>query len=74
MIPVVEFRAENKEIRDLCTVLSTTISNYGMRNNSVIRELLERFTNRVATHLAHEDRSIYRDLLKKQNKKPLASI
>lgn len=64
MIPVEEFRAENKEIRELCTVLSATVGNYSMRNNSVVCELLDRFTNRVSEHLHHEDRSIYRDLLK----------
>ncbi len=65
MIPIQEFRAENAEIKDLCNILGTIVEHEELRNNNIVCELLERFTDRVNKHLAHEDRSIYRDLLKK---------
>ncbi len=65
MIPLEELAAENREIKDLCTILGVSIDQYSLRNNSIICELLERFVRKVRAHLAHEDRSIYRDLLKK---------
>ena len=65
MIPIEEFRAENKEIRDLCNILGLSVDKYSLRHNSIVCELIGRFADRVSEHLAHEDRSIYRDLLKK---------
>ncbi len=64
MVEVEEFRAENREIRDLCHILGLSVDKYSLRHNSVVCELLERFADRVCEHLAHEDRSVYRDLLK----------
>ncbi len=64
MIPIEEFRAENREIKDLCTLLTASIEDYSLRQNSVVCELLDRFVARVKAHLIHEDRSIYGDLLK----------
>ncbi len=65
MIPVAEFRAENKEIRDLCEILNVAVIHYSLSNNSIVCELIDRFTKKVNAHMSHEDRSIYRDLLKK---------
>ena len=65
MIPITEFRAENAEIRDLCTILSLAIGEYDLRQNMIVCELIERFVDSVNSHLIHEDRSIYRDLLSK---------
>ena len=64
MIPVEEFKTENSEIRDLCDILSITIDQYSLRKNHIVCELFDRFTQRVNAHMSHEDRSIYRDLLK----------
>lgn len=64
MIPLEEFRSENREIRDLCNILSITVDQYSLRHNGIVCELMERFADRVTEHLAHEDRSVYRDLLK----------
>lgn len=64
MIPIDEFSAENREIKDLCNILGISIDQYSLRNNSIVCELLERFVNKVRAHLVHEDRSVYRDLLK----------
>ncbi len=63
MIPLDEFKAENREIRDLCNILNLTIDDYALRDNSIVCELLDRFADRVTAHLSHEDRSVYRDLL-----------
>lgn len=65
MIPVKEFKTENKEIRDLCNILGVSVDNYSLRHNLIVCELIERFADKVSSHLAHEDRSIYHDLLKK---------
>ncbi len=65
MIPIDEFSAENREIKDLCNILGVSIDQYSLRNNSIVCELLERFVNKVRAHLSHEDRSVYRDLLKR---------
>jgi len=67
MIPVQEFRAENKEIRDLCEILNLAVNEYKLQNNAILCELLDRFLARVHAHLTHEDRSIYRDLLKQHS-------
>lgn len=63
MRPIEEFRAENDEIRDLCTILNLAIDEYDLRNNKIVCELIDRFVESVNAHLRHEDRSIYRDLL-----------
>ena len=67
MIPVQEFRTENKEIRDLCEILNLAVNEYKLQNNAILCELLDRFLARVHEHLIHEDRSVYRDLLKQHS-------
>lgn len=64
MIPLEEFKTENKEIRDLCNILGVTVDHFSLRNNRIVCELQDRFADCVTAHLEHEDRSIYRDLLK----------
>jgi hypothetical protein len=68
MIPIDELTAENREIKDLCNILGVSIDQYSLRHNSIVCELLERFVGKVKAHLAHEDRSVYRDLLKKRTR------
>jgi len=63
MIPLEEFKTENREIRDLCEILSVSIDQYSLRHNNIVCELIGRFADRVNAHLKHEDRSIYHDLL-----------
>jgi len=65
MIPLAEFKAENTEIKELCALLSITVDHTDFNSNSIVRELMDRFTKRVSDHLTHEDRSVYKDLLKK---------
>jgi hemerythrin-like domain-containing protein len=64
MIPIEEFKSENKEIRDLCNILGISLNQYTLRHNTIVCELLERFITQVMAHLTHEDRSVYQDLLK----------
>lgn len=68
MIPLEEFRAENNEIRDLCAILDVSVDRSELKDNSIVCELLERFAEKVNAHLAHEDRLVYSDLLKKHTK------
>ena len=63
MIAVDEFRAENREIKDLCDILTLCMDEYSLHGNRVVCELIDRFVERVNAHLTHEDRSIYSDLL-----------
>lgn len=63
MIPIDEFRAENNEIVELCNVLNILIDKEEIRQNHVMCELINRFIDRVAKHLRHEDRAIYSELL-----------
>lgn len=65
MIPLEEFEKENKEITDLCEVLSKLVQDHALRSNLVVCELFDRFMSRVNEHIAHEDRVIYGDLLAK---------
>lgn len=64
MVPVNELREENQYITDLRQVLSVLLDHQDLRTNAVYCELLNRFSERVQAHLAHEDRSVYSDLLR----------
>jgi len=63
MIPVEDLKKENKNISDLMGVLSILISNTDLRDNQIFCDLLHRFNDSVQAHLAHEDRSVYTELL-----------
>jgi len=63
MVSVEELRKENDEIVELCTILSTVVENVELLGNSVYQELLQRFRYKVRDHLAHEDRSVYQDMV-----------
>jgi len=64
MVPVNEFREENREISDLSAVLSTLLTNDKIVANPVVCELFDRFHGKLSAHLNHEDRSAYGDLLR----------
>ena len=64
MIPVNEFREENREIADLSAVLSTLLTNEKVVTSPVVCELFDRFHGKLAAHLNHEDRAAYGDLLR----------
>ena len=64
MVPVNEFREENREISDLSAVLGTLLSNESVITNPVVCELFDRFHGKLGAHLNHEDRCAYGDLLR----------
>jgi len=59
-----ELRNENKDITDLCHVLSVLVEDRSLHKNPVACELLDRFMQKVNKHLDHEGRSIYGEMLK----------
>ena len=63
MVPIEELRSENDAIKDLSDVLSNLVSNHTLRTNAVFCELLQRFHENLDSHLKHEARSIYPELL-----------
>ena len=68
MIEIEELRNENDEIKDLSDVLSCLISKQSLRTNAVFCELLQRFQTKLDSHLKHEARSIYPELLSHDDK------
>ena len=68
MIPIEELRNENDEIKELSDVLSCLISNQSICKNTVFCELLQRFQIKLNSHLNHEARSIYPELLSHDDK------
>ena len=68
MIEIEELRNENDEIKDLSDVLSCLISKQSLRTNTVFCELLQRFQTKLDSHLKHEARSIYPELLSHDDK------
>lgn len=63
MLPVTELENENREIDDLRVVLSVLIANSDLRNNAVFCELLDRFRGKLESHLNHEARALYPEML-----------
>jgi len=63
MLPVAELEAENKEIDDLRVILSALIAHSDLRHNGVFCELLDRFRKRLESHLNHESRALYPEML-----------
>lgn len=67
MLPVAELEAENKEIDDLRVILSALIAHSDLRNNGVFCELLDRFRRALESHLNHEARALYPEMLSNRN-------
>jgi len=63
MLPVSELQTENNEIADLRIVLTVLIKNSDLRGNPVFCELLDRFRSKLESHLSHESRSLYPEML-----------
>jgi len=63
MIPIEELRNENDHIEDMINVLSHLVTVPSLRTNAVFCELLQRFHDLVDSHIKHEARSIYPQLL-----------
>lgn len=69
MIPVEELRSENDGIKDLSDVLVNLVTDQKLRTNVVFCELMTRFQEKLDSHLKHEARSIYPELLNHTDKK-----
>jgi hypothetical protein len=63
-----ELTYENNEIKELSVLLTDLISNPSMRTNSVFCELIQRFQEKLDSHLKHEARTIYAELLNHSDK------
>ena len=68
MVPVNEFREENVEITQLCQVLAALLADDKLVTNPIVCELFDRFRDKVAAHLLHEDRAAYGELLRNRGK------
>ncbi len=68
MVNVAEFSKENQEIVQLCSILNILVDNGDLRDNPVFCELLSSFRDKIWTHLVHEDRAVYAELLNHRDK------
>jgi len=58
-----ELKEQNKEISQLCDVLSVLMEQQSLHNNPFVCELMTRFKEKVWVHLVFEDNTIYAALL-----------
>jgi len=58
-----ELQEQNREISELCKVLRVLLNDTSVCDTSVARELFQRFTNKVKSHLTLEANSLYASLL-----------
>ena len=58
-----ELKEQNKEISQLCDVLSVLMDHESLHNNPFVCELMTRFKEKVWVHLVFEDNTIYAALL-----------
>ena len=68
MIPVEELRTENDEIEALIAVLANLVQIPALRTNNIFCELLQRFHDMLDSHIKHEARYIYPELLSHDDK------
>ena len=74
MIPVEDLRAENDKIEALIDVLINLVPNQKLRTNEIFCDLLQRFHEMLESHIKHEARSIYPELLSHDDKKISRSL
>lgn len=58
-----ELKEQNKEISQLCDVLSVLMKQQSLHDNPFVCELMKRFKEKVWVHLVFEDNTIYAALL-----------
>ena len=63
-----ELKEQNKEISQLCDVLSVLMEQETLHNNPFVCELMTRFKEKVWVHLVFEDNTIYAALLHTEDK------
>ncbi len=62
-----ELKTQNREIADLCAVLSVLVEQPSLHNNPYVCELMNRFKEKVWIHLVFEDNTIYSALAEHDN-------
>ncbi|HEC07139.1 MAG TPA: hypothetical protein ENJ12_09815, partial [Thiolapillus brandeum] len=67
MYSLEELKQQNKEIKDLCAVLSVLIEDKSLHDNPYMCELMARFREKVWMHLVFEDNTVYAELLRHQD-------
>ena len=68
MYSIDELKNQNKEISQLCDVLSILLDDPSLHDNAFVRELLTRFKEKVWMHLVFEDNTFYSALLRNEDK------
>ena len=68
MVNIESLKQENESIDELRRVLSVLIEHQDLHTNKVFCDLLEQFKDLVQSHLDHEDREIYSELLNHKDK------
>ncbi len=58
-----DLKEQNKEISQLCDVLSVLMEQQSLHNNPFVCDLMTRFKEKVWVHLVFEDNTIYAALL-----------
>lgn len=57
-----ELKQQNRDISELCDVLSVLIEQSSLHNNPYVCELMKRFKEKVWMHLVFEDNTVYAEL------------
>lgn len=57
-----ELKQQNRDITDLCNVLSVLIEHKSLHENPYVCELMGRFKEKVWMHLVFEDNTLYAEL------------
>ncbi len=63
MYSLEELKQQNRDIADLCAVLSVLVEHGSLRNNPYVCDLVSRFREKVWMHLVFEDNTLYAELL-----------
>lgn len=64
-----DLKQQNKEISELCDVLSVLMKEQSLHSNPYVRELMSRFKEKVWVHLVFEDNTFYTALLNSGDEK-----
>lgn len=64
-----ELKQQNREISQLCDILSLLMEQPSLHDNPFVCELMKRFKEKVWVHLVFEDNTIYAALLHAEDEK-----
>lgn len=67
MYSIADLKEQNKEISQLCDVLSVLMEQESLHENPFVLELMKRFKEKVWVHLVFEDNTIYAAMLHSNN-------